>query len=128
MRTKLFFTSLLILAILNSVNAAISGVPLVVVGNQNAFDQLEIKLKSQYSTIEKVIAAPPYSAGLTPSDYRRLLREWQDELAQSFARAAATVTEIIALNPPNREMWQERLDTLRLYSQPISSPDERTVY
>ena len=128
MRAKLFFTSLLVLVILRSVNPAIFAMPLNIVGNQNSVEQLEIKLKSQYRTIEKVIAAPPYSAGLTPSAYHQLLREWQDDLAQSFGRAAATVAEIIALNPPNRDMWQERLDTLRLYSQPISSPDERTVY
>ena len=128
MRTKLFFTSLLILVILRSVNPAIFGIPLNIVGNQNSVEQLEIKLKSQYRAIEKLIAAPPDSRGLSPSTWHRLLREWQDDLAQSFGKAATTVTEIIALNPTNREMWQERLDTLRLYSQPVSSPDERTVY
>jgi len=37
-------------------------------------------------------------------------------------------TEMLALNPTDREMWQERLETLRLYSQPISSPEERRVF
>jgi TonB family protein len=128
MRTKLFFTSLLILVILRSVNPAIFDIPLNKVVNQNSLEQLEIKLKSQYRATEKLFAAPPDSRGLSPSTWHRLLREWQDDLAQSFAKAATTVTEIIALNPPSREMWQERLDTLRLYSQPVSSPDERTVY
>jgi len=91
--------------------------------------QLETKLKSQYGEIEKLFASPPRrSAALTPAHYQRLLREWQDDLAQSFVRAAATVEQILALNPPNRETWQERLETLRLYSRPVSSPKERTVF
>jgi TonB family protein len=128
MRTKLFFPSLLILVILRSVNPAIFGIPLNIVGNQNSIEQLEIKLKSQYRATEKLIAAPPDTRRLPPPAAHRLLLEWQDDLAQSFGKAAETVAKIIALNPTNREMWQERLDTLRLYSQPISSPDERTVY
>ncbi len=75
-----------------------------------------------------MFASPPRPVGHLPTDYHRLIREWQDDLAQSFVRAAATVEEILALNPPNREMWQERLETLRLYSQPISSPEERRVF
>jgi TonB family protein len=128
MRTKLFFTSLLILVILRSVTPATFGGPLSIVGNQNSLEPLKAQLKSQYSVIEKVIAAPPRRDPAFPADYSRHLREWQDDLAQSFGRAATTVAEIIALNPPNREMWQERLDTLRLYSQPVSSPDQRTIY
>jgi TonB family protein len=92
---------------------------------QNSLQQLETKLESQYRETQKLFASPP---GRLPVDYHRLLREWQDDLAQSFVRAAATVEEILALNPPNREMWQERLETLRLYGQPISSPDERRVF
>jgi TonB family protein len=128
MRTKLFFTSLLVLIILRSVNPAIFGMPVNPVSNQNPVGQLEIKLKSQYAAIEKLFAAPPNSREVPRSTYGRLLREWQDDLAQSFGRAAATVEDILALNPPNREMWQERLETLRLYSQPVSSPQQRTVY
>jgi len=76
-----------------------------------------------------LFASPPRrSNALTPAHYQRLLREWQDDLAQSFVRAAATVEQILALNPPNRDMWQERLETLRLYSAPVSSPTQRTVF
>jgi TonB family protein len=99
------------------------------VSSQSSIQQLETKLKSQYVEIQKLFASPPSPAGaLTPAHYRRRLREWQDDLAQSFVRAATTVEQILALNPPDREMWQERLETLRLYSAPVSSPAERTVF
>jgi TonB family protein len=96
--------------------------------NQGSVAQLEIKLKSQYAEIEKIFASPPHGSQLSPSSYGRALREWQDDLAQSFVRAAATVEEIIALNPPNREMLLERRDTLRVYSQPVSSAGQRTIF
>lgn len=98
------------------------------VAGQTPVTELETKLESQYRETQKLFASPPNPMGRLPVDYHRLLREWQDDLAQSFLRAAATVEEILALNPPNREMWQERLETLRLYGQPISSPDERRVF
>lgn len=128
MRTKLFFTSLLILVIPKAVTPAIPATPLDIVSSQKSVEQLESKLKSQYATIERVFASPPNPREVSPSGYGRALREWQDDLAQSFGKAAETVAEIITLNPENREIWQERLETLRLYSQPVSSPDERTVF
>ena len=102
-------------------------------------DQLESKLKTQYAKIEKTIASPPNPAdfrtvalpGQPPYDvqaYKRGLREWQDDLAQSFQAAADTVTQIIRLAPTNPEYWRERLETLQLYAQPVSSPSERTVF
>ncbi len=94
---------------------------------QSSLDQLQAKLKSQYAKIEKVIASPP-SPRQYPVDYRRYLREWQDDLAQSFVAAASTIAEILKLNPPNADFWRERLETLRLYSQPVSSPEERKVF
>lgn len=80
----------------------------------------------QYTAIEKEIASPP--ARNVPDAYRLLLRAWQDRLANRFAEAATTVEEIQKLNPANSEFWQERLETLQLYSQPISSPDQRKVF
>jgi len=97
-------------------------------GGQRSVKELETKLESQYRETQKLFASPPRAAGLLPAAYHRLLREWQDDLAQSFVRAATTVAEILALNPPERDMWQERLETLHLYSQPISSPEQRSVF
>lgn len=92
---------------------------------QTTLEQLEAKLKSQYAAIEKEIAAPP---SYVPDAYRLVLRAWQDRLASRFAEAATTVEEILKLNPANSEIWRERLETLSLYSQPVSSPDQRTVF
>ncbi|HJZ82690.1 MAG TPA: TonB family protein [Pyrinomonadaceae bacterium] len=96
---------------------------------QNSIAQLEAKLKSQYAKIEKLIASPP-SRRQYPleADLKRSLREWQDNLAQSFAAAADTVADILKLQPPNPESWQERFETLQLYSQPVSPPETRQVF
>ena len=94
---------------------------------QTTLEQLELKLKSQYAGIEKEIAAPPAWVDF-PEGYRVVLRAWQDRLSSRFAKAAATVAEILKLDPPNADFWRERLETLLLYSQPISSPDQRTVF
>jgi TonB family protein len=96
---------------------------------QTSIDELKSKLDSQYSTIQKTIAAPPNPRQYPlASDYHRKLREWQDDLAQAFAAAASTVRAIIKLNPPDSDYWHERLETLELYSQPVSSPEERNVF
>jgi TonB family protein len=126
--TILVLIPLLVLVLLRPGVTPLFGYAHIVAGNQNSSQQLETKLKSQYAEIEKLFASPPRSTGLSPADYHRLLRDWQDDLAQSFVRAAATVEGILGLNPSNREMWQERLDTLHLYSEPISSPAERKVF
>jgi len=93
---------------------------------QTSLEQLDAQLKLQYSAIEKEIGAPPGHEN--PPAYRLMLRSWQDRLANRFAEAATTVENILKLNPPNAEFWGERLETLRLYSQPISSPDQRTIF
>jgi len=115
--TSLPLLSLLISALL-SINP---------VGAQSSIDELQSKLKSQYAKIEKVISSPP-SRAQYPVDYKRRLREWQDDLAQSFVAATNTIREILKLKPPNADLWRERLETLQLYSQPVSSPDERKVF
>jgi TonB family protein len=95
---------------------------------QGSIDELKARLNSQYLTIEHTIRQPP-SPRQYPieSEYKRHLREWQDDLAQAFAAAANTVKQILKLNPDS-EYWKDRLETLDLYSQPISSPDERTIF
>jgi TonB family protein len=126
MRTGLIVIVLLFLVPLTPGRSFVTH--LFVTGGQSSVKELETKLESQYRETQKLFASPPNPIGRLPADYHRLLREWQHDLAQSFVRAATTVEEILALNPPHREMWQERLETLRLYSQPISSPDERRVF
>ncbi len=94
--------------------------------SQTSLEQLEAKLKLQYAEIEKEIGTPPVPEN--PAAHRLVVRAWQDRLANSFAEAATTVEDILKLNPPNSEFWRERLETLRLYAGPISSPDQRTVF
>ena len=108
------------------INLAFFGLPVSGTFAQVSREQLEEKLKVQYTAIEKEIAEPP--AHVVPDAYRLVLRAWQDRLANRFAEAATTIEEILKLNPANLDFWLERLETLRLYSQPISSPDQRTVF
>lgn len=115
------------LLVLLLISFAFFGMRLPAASPQTSLEQLEAKLKSQYAEIEKEIFAPPAHVGF-PDAYRLVLRAWQDRLANRFAEAASTVEEILKLNPSNSEIWRERLETLRLYSQPISSPDQRTVF
>lgn len=109
------------------INFAFFGLGATAASSQTSLEQLEAKLKSQYAAIEKEIAAPPAHVDF-PDAYRVVLRGWQDRLANRFGEAVATVEEIIELNPANSEMWRDRLETLHLYSQPVSSPDQRTVF
>lgn len=96
---------------------------------QASIDELKARLNSQYLTIQKTIAQPPNPRQYPlASDYHRKLREWQDDLAQAFGAAAGTVREILKLNPPDSDYWRDRLETFELYSQPISSPEERHVF
>ena len=110
--------------------SAILGTSLAVHGSpQASISELKAKLNSQYIKIERTIQEPP-SLRQYPvaSDYRRHLREWQDDLAQAFAAAASTVKQILKLDPPDSDYWQDRLETLELYAQPVSSPEERKVF
>ncbi|MDQ2921360.1 MAG: TonB family protein [Acidobacteriota bacterium] len=124
--TSKILTSRCLLALL-LINFAFFGLRVPAASPQTSLEQLEEKLKTQYAAIEKEIAAPPAALDF-PDAYRVVLRSWQDRLASRFAEAATTVEEIIKLNPANSEIWREQLETLRLYSQPISSPDQRTVF
>ncbi len=96
---------------------------------QSDAESLEHELTRQYATIERVIAAPPdpVMSG-SYEQWKTDLRRWQDGLAHQFGRAADLVEEIIKTNPPQIEQWRERLEALRLYAQPISSPDKRDIY
>ncbi|HEY0346791.1 MAG TPA: TonB family protein, partial [Pyrinomonadaceae bacterium] len=96
---------------------------------QTSVNQLEAKLNAEYGKIEKTIAGPPSRAQYPiAADYHQHLREWQDDLAQAFAAAANTIKEILKLNPPNADYWRERMETMELYAQPVSSPELRTIF
>jgi len=95
---------------------------------QGSIDELKAKLNSQYLKIEQTIRQPPSPRQyFVASDYHRHLREWQDDLAQAFAAAANTVKQILKITPDS-DYWRDRLETLELYAQPVSSPDERSVF
>jgi TonB family protein len=94
---------------------------------QAILEQLEAKLERQYAAIEDLFLHGP-AKKVFPPDPRQRLYRWQDDLAQSFAQAGATVDEILKLQPPDEEKWRERRDTMLLYSQPTSPPESRTVF
>jgi TonB family protein len=98
-----------------------------VVAQQVTLEQLKAKLQEQYGTIYHLFANGP-GKQVYPPDPRERIRQWQDDLARSFADAQATIDEIIKLHPPDEETWRERRDTMWLYSQPVSPPTSRTVF
>lgn len=88
---------------------------------------LESKLSQQYGAIQRhflYLSRPSVEV----VSRRATLRIWQDDLARLFSEAAGTVEEILKLNPSNADLWRERLETLRLYAQPPSSPKQRNIY
>jgi TonB family protein len=94
---------------------------------QATLEQLQTKFEKQYAKIENLFAHGP-AKRVYPPDPRERLGRWQDELADSFAQARATVDEILKLHPPDEDHWTELRETLWLYSQPISPPEERAVF
>jgi len=98
-----------------------------VVAQQITLEQLKAKLQEQYGTIYHLFANGP-GKQVYPSDPRERIRQWQDDLARSFADAQATIDEIVKLHPPDENMWRERSDTMWLYSQPVSPPASRSVF
>jgi len=115
--------------LLTAISFILAAHPKISAVQQTSVNQLEAKLNSQYATIRKTIFEPPNPRQYAiAADYHRQLREWQDDLAQAFAAAANTIWEILKLIPPNADYWRERLATMELYAQPISSPEERKVF
>ena len=110
-----------------SLFAAVLGTPVTVTAQQVSLEQLQAQYQKQYQAILEVFANGP-ARRVFPVDVRERVRQWQDELASSFAEAGVTVDEILKLSPPQEEMWRERRETLTLYSQPISPPQSRTVF
>src|SRR5258706_10757686 len=123
MRAKLILIALFLLV---SSSPGLASAPcqhLFLAGGQRSVKELEAKLESQYREIQKLFASPPRSAGLLPADYHRLLREWQEDLAQIFVRAPATVQDILALTPAHHPVRQDRPVTPVLCSQPINNAE-----
>ena len=90
-------------------------------------EQLEAKLEKQYATIEDLFLHGPAKL-VFPADPRQRLLRWQDDLAQGFADAGATIDEILRLQPHDEERWRERRETMLLYSKPTGPPANRTVF
>ena len=98
-----------------------------VVAQQVTLEQLKAKLQEQYGTIYHLFANGP-ARQVYPSNPQERIRRWQDDLASGFADAQATIDEIIKLNPPDKEMWRERRETMWLYAQPVSPSESRAVF
>jgi len=94
---------------------------------QATLEELEAKVQKQYAAIQDIFLNGPAKKVYPPS-FRDRLRLWQDDLAQSFASAGATIDEILKLQPPDEEKWRERRETMLLYSQPVGPPKSRTVF
>ena len=89
--------------------------------------QLEAKFQKQYADIAHLFANGP-AKQVYPINPRERIARWQDELAESFAQAGATIDEILKLHPSDENRWREMRETMSLYSQPISPPESRTVF
>ncbi|MDX6406884.1 MAG: vitamin transporter [Blastocatellia bacterium] len=94
---------------------------------QATLAQLEAKFKKRYEAIEDLFLHGPAKKVFPPNPRERIAR-WQDELAESFARAGATIDEILKLHPADEAKWREQRETMWLYSQPISPPESRSVF
>lgn len=94
---------------------------------QATLEQLEARVQKQYAAIQNIFLNGP-AKKVYPPRFRDRLDLWQDDLAQSFAQAGATIDEILKLEPPDEEKWRERRDTMLLYSQPVGPAASRTVF
>lgn len=92
-----------------------------------SLEQLEARYQRQHEAILDVFANGP-AKRVFPTDFRQRLRQWKEELANSFSEAGSTIDEILKLNPPQADMWRERRETLTIYSKPVSPPGSRTVF
>jgi TonB family protein len=89
-------------------------------------ERLKSKVEKQYEKIYDLFqdgSARP--AFVSP---RERVTLWQADLADAFAEAEVTIGQILRLDPPDKEHWLERRETMRLYSTPISPPETREVF
>lgn len=94
---------------------------------QANLETLETRFQKEFQATEYLFAHGPAKKVYPPNPKERL-RRWQDELADSFAQAGATVDEILKLHPPDEANWLELRETLWFYAQPVSLPEKRTVF
>ena len=90
-------------------------------------EHLQKQLEEEYVAIQRVFANGPGHRTFPPDPHERI-RQWQEELSQAFAQAQATAEQILKLHPSDEAAWQEMADTMRLYAQPVSPPQTRTVF
>jgi TonB family protein len=90
-------------------------------------ETLQTRFQKEFKAIEYLFAHGP-AKKVFPPDPRQRLARWQDELADSFAVAGATVDEILKLHPPDEANWLELRETLGLYAQPVTPPENRAVF
>ena len=82
----------------------------------NELRQLQERFQKDYQAIEYLFAHGPAKMVFPPDPRQRLVR-WQQDLAQTFARAGATVDEILKLHPADETTWLElRRDHVALLS------------
>lgn len=89
--------------------------------------QLQARFQKEYQAIEYLFDHGP-AKKVFPPDPRQRRIQWQQELAESFARAGATVDEILKLDPSDEAGWRELRETMSLYSRPTSPAKTRDVF
>ena len=94
---------------------------------QSTLENLQAKFQQQYEAIQEIFAHGP-AKKVYPPRFQDRLRLWQAELSQSFARAGATTDEILKLHPTDEARWLELRETMWLYGQPNSRPENRTTF
>src|SRR6266550_3296811 len=94
---------------------------------QANLETLKTRFQKEYQAIEYLFAHGP-AKKVFPPNPRERLRVWQGELADSFAQAGATADEILKLHPPDEANWLELRETLWFYAQPVTKPENRTVF
>lgn len=103
----------------------------ILAGNASAqdptLDQLKAKLQKQYEKIYDLFKNGPGHLVYPPNPRERVKR-WQGDLDDAFAAAEVTIGQILKLDPPDKEYWLERRETMRLYSTPVSPPETREVF
>lgn len=90
-------------------------------------EDLQAKFQKQFEAIQDIFAHGP-AKKVYPPRFQDRLRLWQAELSQSFARAGATTDEILKLHPTDAARWLELRETMWLYAQPNSRPENRTTF